>query len=374
MRRVTIWKRWNKGDGSCALYLRYTDPLTRRDERELVYRTEPRAGVRTMRRAMGIARDLAAEKRRELLADGATRLEQIGLEDGRDAYLLWCQSLGPNGMERRARVTVSNNERNITAFLGQLAAEQRVTVGMMHQIRRTHVARWRDWLAGRGLSAGTVNNMVASVSAWLAWGEDHGHIHANPCRRILYERVGNRRANPPITGPDELVRLQDKMPDRHRADVVLLLACTGLRQGEFGDMTWECWKEGESLLEVPEGRETTKRHARRIPLTTQATEALRRLRAESEGGPYIAGARKGYNKLTSQVNKWLKPCGVKPHDLRRFFVTALETIGAPKSVIDDLAGHSPGKVRAAYTPTDNLAVARRWIAVFAKWLAGSAAR
>lgn len=370
MRTVSISKRWNRGDGSCTLYLRWRNPYTDQDEREPVYRTAPKAGVRAMRRAEAIVRELAAAKRKELLTDGDSRIETITLAAGRDAYLLWCQSLGANGQERRARATTLHNERNITAFLGHLRNEQRAHAGMMHQIRRTHVARWRDWLAGRGLAPGSVNNMVASVSAWLAWAEDHGHVKANPCHRILYERTSQGRPKLPVAGPDQLLSLLEKMADRHRADVVLLLACTGLRQDEFAEMGWECWDKAEGLLRVPEGRETTKHHARAIPLTSQATGALERLWADTEG-PYLAGARKGYNKLTSQVNKWLKPLGVKPKDLRRFFITAMETIGAPSRVIDDLAGHSPGKIRGAYTPAENLEASRPWIEKLGAWLGGS---
>ena len=74
--------------------------------------------------------------------------------------------------------------------------------------------------------------------------------------------------------------------------------------------------------------------------------------------------------MSSQLNSWMRASGATPHDLRRFFNQALEKLGAPQYVIDDLMGHAPGKVRAAYSRQDNPEQCRKWVEKFGQWLDG----
>jgi len=188
---------------------------------------------------------------------------------------------------------------------------------------------------------------------------------------VLRVRVDRMRPGLPIRTPADLMGLLESLEEPPR-EWIQLLATTGLRQGEAKALEWGDWDRDSGVLAVHRGRETTKRHQRSILLPKLATEALWAI-AELSGdgcGPYILSIHANYRPLTSQLNSVLRPHGVRPHDLRRFFVTALETLGAPKTVVDDLVGHSADKVRAAYTPAENVEAARPWIEKFDQWLEG----
>ena len=69
-----------------------------------------------------------------------------------------------------------------------------------------------------------------------------------------------------------------------------------------------------------------------------------------------------------QLNATLRKYDMVPHDLRRFFYTALETLNVPAYIRDDLMGHAAHKVRNAYSHVNNVEAARPAIDQFDAWL------
>ena len=72
--------------------------------------------------------------------------------------------------------------------------------------------------------------------------------------------------------------------------------------------------------------------------------------------------------MAHQLNGVLTKYGLVPHDLRRFFYTALETINVPTYIRDDLMGHAADNVRNAYSHVNNVEAARPAIEKFDAWL------
>ncbi len=362
-------------DGSYSFLLRYKD-AEGKDVRKTFCRTEPKCGVRSLANWQREAAHGAFELQRQLQGNILPRkqVKWRNIEQGMDEYLAWCQTKGPSGRPNSARGTIANKSRHIGAFLlffrakGAADRPGKRPLRFMHHIWPYYIAHWRDSLIAKGLAATTINTMLASLAAWFKWAVDHGYNYNNPARDILRIKAGNDRAVLPIRAPEDLAELLGNFENLQPKVAVMLLAHTGLRQGEARLLRWDDVRD--DTVEVAAGEtETTKLHQRTIPLTSAVVEALAMLK-DSRGehpGTFVLCAADG-QALTSQLNKWLKPHDVKPHDLRRFFITAMETIGAPASVIDDLVGHSPGKVRAAYTPAENLEASRPWVRRFEKWL------
>jgi len=369
---VRVHLRTNQ-DKSYTLSLRYTDAFGK-DVRQRFCRTEPRCTQRRLRKWMRKAADGAHDLEQQFQGNILDRkqVKWRDLDEGLTEYLAWCQAPTVSGPPNCARGTIANQARHIGQFLkfvrGQMTTERpgRIPLHFMHHIWRNRPATWRDSLIAKGLAAGTINSMLASVAAWYKWAVDHGYAWNNPVAGVLRVKQGPvNRANLPVQAPEELADLLGNMETLQSKVAVMLLAHTGIRQGEAKILRREDVRG--DVLHIPKGEtETTKLHQRAVPLTEGLVEALAMLES-AQPGPYILCTEDG-KPLTSQLNRWLEKHGVKPHDLRRFFITAMETIGAPARVIDDLVGHSPGKVRAAYTPRENLEASRPWIREFEKWL------
>ena len=69
-----------------------------------------------------------------------------------------------------------------------------------------------------------------------------------------------------------------------------------------------------------------------------------------------------------QLNRVLIRYGMVPHDLRRFFYTAMETLNVPSYIRDDLMGHAANTVRNAYSHINNVEASRPAIDQFDEWL------
>jgi len=53
--------------------------------------------------------------------------------------------------------------------------------------------------------------------------------------------------------------------------------------------------------------------------------------------------------ITTQPRRWLLPFGIRPHDLRRWFYSAMERVECPQGMLDDLVGHAPKGSRGSYS-------------------------
>ncbi|MDD4888412.1 MAG: site-specific integrase [Phycisphaerae bacterium] len=377
---VSVRKPANR-DGSYTLYHRWIDPATGREVREVCLRTKPKCSNRDLAKAVGLARQQASalswamhEPTRPSPAIEWTYLAR-GLKD----YLAWSSQLGGDGVRPANPTTLTAHERHIRDFIDWMkGAKPRIRA--MNEVIQTHVAHWRDHLLNeRGLKAGTINTMLASLSRWFTWAIDYGHVYTHVVHGVLRLPEESVRPTLVIEQPEDLIRLMDHMADRLRADTALVLATTGMRCGEFRGLRRSDWDRAARLVIVPDaGSETTKRHGRVIPLPEQGQRALEHL-TDLGDGPWLVGPDAGRQPYSSQINRWLKGyMGLRPHDLRRFYIHALETVGTPQRVINDLVGHSPAAARSAedspgasrghYTPISNPDEAWPWVLRFQEWL------
>lgn len=354
---VTFGMRWVRKlgpDGS-------TKHLYRR-----VLRTEPKPTKGSLQKWRREVAEIRLETERKLNGEARQFVDARRIGDAIADYLVF---VGQN----RARSTSERLERGLAFFLEYIRDDETGGPKNISGLYTTHIARYRDYLAERGLAASTVNCYLADLSGLLTWAVSEGFAADNPVRRVRKMENRGRRSEVPLRTPAELREVLDNMTTDIRRSTVGLLATTGCRIGEASALTWDCWDRGEDLLILkPQVREwsknRTKKHDRSIPLIDESRHFLMALSLMNDGGPYIVGPLRGTITLKTQPNAWLKPLSLTPHDLRRFFRTALETCSIETYAIDDLMGHRTGKVRAAYTPAENLTTARNAMAAFAHWL------
>ena len=145
----------------------------------------------------------------------------------------------------------------------------------------------------------------------------------------------------------------------------VLLACTGLRQGEARELTWDrldlCGGVGWIRLR----REDTKtKTPRLVPVPEPALSLLRQMRAAitKEGRVPSGllwmverGPRKGLCMTAPRVVQDLRRWGdlaslgaVRPHDLRHTFITHALEAGAHPETLRQAVGHSDAKMTRHY--------------------------
>lgn len=355
--RACVWRYANR-DGSITFGLRRME--AGRDVRVTVLRTEPKPTKPSIREWERQVRQRAADLNAQ---DKPLRAQAADwpIERALSEFLAW-------GGQRLAAGTMENLGHDCGQFLAHL---KRPAI-LMRDVPQFDVAAWRDALTIQGLQPSTVNRYLASLSSWWSWACDYGLVAENICRKVRKLPGGNGHALIPIrTGDDLRERLALLSNDRPRA-VMVALACTGLRQGEFKQLRTEHVHAEYIVIDMPAG-ERTKHHNRWIPLPSQGQEAFAWLLEHRSEGPFACNNERG-GALAAQINRWLEPALITPHDLRRFYQTALEGLGAPKTIIDDLMGHVD-RVRRAYTcPSGPEALARAvpWIEKFNAWLGPTA--
>ena len=121
------------------------------------------------------------------------------------------------------------------------------------------------------------------------------------------------------------------------------LAETGLRISEAAALTCSSFSTVEHTIRVESSQEErTKRHARVVPISEELANEL----AEYAGGKLHYEPLFEFAQTTLRDN--LKPLGLKPHDLRRFFNSALVEALTPDLFRKKLMGHTLGATDGAY--------------------------
>ena len=170
-----------------------------------------------------------------------------------------------------------------------------------------HVDRLINWLSGEhringkmrpGCSRATVKQTIATLKAAFNRAADRGLITANP-----FSRKGPKKVQPAqkrIFTPAEVAAMIEAAPDLWWRAFLRLAFTTGLRLGELLNLTWDDIDVagGQVIVSAkraksPESGDfllafSSKAHQeRRVPLHTDAAEALQRLRLKAGASPYV---------------------------------------------------------------------------------------
>jgi len=166
----------------------------------------------------------------------------------------------------------------------------------------------------------------------------------NPCRGVERNREHQRRR---YLKPDELPRLTKALaeyPNQQIADILRLLLFTGARKGEVLSATWDQFDLRAGLWVKPHNA-TKQRREHRVPLNAPARQLLQRLRKDSDGSPWVFPGRGGRQPREDLKYAWARICkaagigGLRIHDLRHSYASALASAGFSLPVIGALLGH-----------------------------------
>jgi len=209
------------------------------------------------------------------------------------------------------------------------------------------------------------------------WAIEQGYCEANPAEQIKPEKAFGSK---PVkhharVAQKEVPALMHRLSLEKPLLSVLgckMLALTWVRTKELRQMTWEqiegdVWRIPSSAMKM--------RREHLVPLSKQAMELLRMLKARSRGGSYVFPADRRLDRTMSEnsITYMLGRIGYKGemtgHGFRSVASTWANEAGYPKDHIEKQLAHDSGdEVRDAYNAAEYWTGRVKMLADFADWL------
>ncbi len=203
-------------------------------------------------------------------------------------------------------------------------------------------------LAGRGLSASTMNQAISAVRFFF-----HEVLHRALNCEIHYQRAPQRV---PVTlTPEEVSRLLSAAPDLRARAALEIAYAAGLRLGEVLNLKLSDIDSGRMIVRVDQGKGKKDRN---VMLSPALLETLRAYWRESRPRVWLFPGETGKRPLNATilqrgfVEAKLKAGITKPvsfHSLRHSFATQLLETGVNVRTIQALLGHRSLGTTQRYT-------------------------
>jgi len=196
----------------------------------------------------------------------------------------------------------------------------------------------------------TPNRVLALFSKMMNLAIRWGWRSDNPCRGIERNQEQKRRR---YLSSDELVRLAVALAshrDQQAANIVRLLLLTGARRGEVLAASWGQFDLAAGIWSKS-GATTKQKTEHIIPLSAPARQLLAELVREDAG--YLFPGRLGGHRLDVK-DSWAAICkaasikGLRVHDLRHSYASALAGAGFSLPIIGALLGHTQPSTTQRY--------------------------
>lgn len=233
-------------------------------------------------------------------------------------------------------------------------------------VRNISTRLCEEWMLKRheGICASTFNNDLETLRAVLALAKRDGLILENPAENIDRRKMEKQQVVIPTREQFQKLTLEMRKLDcraQHGANLIELLAFSGMRLGEATSILWSDVDFEKGLFTVTGGETGTKNHeARTVPLFPAMRGLLERLRKELEAGavePLKPTAETGDRIIPIDTAKKslataCKRAGLPDfghHAMRHFFVSNAIEAGIDFKTIAGWVGHKDGGILVAKT-------------------------
>ncbi|WOO42360.1 tyrosine-type recombinase/integrase [Rubellicoccus peritrichatus] len=214
-----------------------------------------------------------------------------------------------------------------------------------------------NWAKTRApqVAASTFNNERETLISILDYSEREGHILDNPARILKRRRQGKIQLRIPTREQfQSLMKTLRSMDSRYwpAADLVELLAYSGMRKGEANELRWEDIDFDRGQFVVTGGETGTKNHdIRHIPLFPVLSGFLERLQNDYQvwnEEDYVIPVKNAKKAIDTACQKADLP-HFNHHSLRHYFVSNAIEKGIDFKVIAQWIGHKDGGILVAQT-------------------------
>jgi integrase len=320
-----------------------------------------RAGGRERRLTIGdagswtvrAARERAKELRQQIDRGEDPLAERDEARTARTMAELWA-AFESDHLPRRRASTAGEYRRQAAQYilpkLGRLkvSAVAREDVASLHR----EIARAHPYMA---------NRVLALLSVLFNLAIEREMRGDNPCARIPKAPEERREA---FLSPEQIGRLAEALaahPEKVSAAAIRFLMLTGARRNEALAAKWAEFDLAAGVWTKP-STNTKQKRVHRVPLSAAAVAVLVEMQAEAERlrrdgivSPYVfPSGKKPAEGLREVRGTWTAACkaaglrGIRLHDLRHSFASALVSGGVGLPTIGAMLGHSQPRTTARY--------------------------
>ncbi|MCK9608657.1 MAG: tyrosine-type recombinase/integrase [Methylomonas sp.] len=290
----------------------------------------------------------------------------LGVQVSIDPVTLYLDNLAPTG--RRSMRSALNAAVKLLGF------EDKLENLPWQQIGYQHLAQIRNTLKQQGKAGNTINLTLSALRGVMKACFNLKLIDAdqllsiNAVKPVRGSRLSKGRSLS-VTEIQKLLRVcrRDKtLTGKRDLALLTLMLCTGLRRSEVVALTVDDFDVKTGLLVVQSGKGNKQRQIYLNADSRPAIRQWRQVRGNHEGrlfnpinkaGQIINKALTGQAiyQIVQQRAEHAQIGELRPHDLRRTFVTRLLEAGIDLNTTRQLAGHSDIKTTARYDLRDQKA-------------------
>jgi len=202
----------------------------------------------------------------------------------------------------------------------------------------------------RGMSASAFNKCHESLRAIFEIAREHGAAYVNPADSISRAKMKQKRLELPTMAQFHAIvkSISDAGARQSKdcADMVRLLAFSGLRLNEAVSLRWRHVDTASGRLTVPGTKtETSYRHIPLFPALAALLVEIRARRTMTGVEESVEAQVLGVNECKGALRSACKAVGVKAathHDLRHLFATTCIESGVDIPTVSRWLGHSDG--------------------------------
>lgn len=292
----------------------------------------------------GAARD-EAKRLKRLIDGGADPVGEHQSERASPTVADLCDRFEAEYLPRKREWTRKGHQQQINTDIKPVMGRVKVGAVSYADVDRLH----RDISQRAPTHA---NRVIALLSKMMSLAIKWKMRADNPCVGI--ERNEEQKRKRYLKG-DELARLTTALAehsDQQAANIIRLLLLTGARKGETVAARWDQFDLEGGIWTKP-GATTKQKTDHVIPLSAPARQLLADLYKERDDSGYLFPGRLGHRREIK--DSWIAICkaasidGLRVHDLRHSFASALAGAGFSLPVIGALLGHTQPSTTARYS-------------------------
>jgi integrase len=184
------------------------------------------------------------------------------------------------------------------------------------------------------------NRTRDSLRKFLNWCVGEGFIESNPAQ---FTNKNPEKPRERVLSDAELRKVWLALPQGDYGDIVRLLALTGQRLSEIGDLNWDEIDLDRGVITLASSR-TKNRRQHTIPLSAPALAILKA--RPQNGRAFVFGRAQagfgGWGHCKEQLDAAVQIPPFVIHDIRRTVSTGLGNIGIAPHVIEQILNHQSG--------------------------------
>jgi integrase len=188
------------------------------------------------------------------------------------------------------------------------------------------------------------NRVRATLSALFAWAMKEGLADSNPtvATNSFAEQPRDR-----VLTDGEVRAIWNALPQSDYGAIIKLLALTGQRLTEIGDLRWSEIDFDKNVIRLPRERVKNNR-AHEIPMSASVREILE-ARPRREGRDFVFGqGSRGFHGWAApkiRLDEKIKIAPWRVHDVRRSAATHMAELGVQPHIIEQILNHQSGHKR-----------------------------